>query len=117
MNVELLQRTRDAILANAEAFDIHRWGWEENNRKISCNSPACISGWAVHLAGGPMEDRGHGEWPQYLDLTKTQEMDLFYLYRWPMQFRKEFWSAPDKQAVARVAAARIDHFVATEGRE
>lgn len=117
MNVELLIRTRDMILENTEAFDMDVWGWKSD--LIDCNSPACISGLSVYLAGGPTEDRGHGERPEYLDLTETQRQKLFYVENWPEQFEVEFRSAQGKQNhwAAHIAAARIDHFLATEGRE
>ena len=45
VNKELFNEIADAIEKKSSLYDQASWG------NIDCGSPACIAGWAVHLAG------------------------------------------------------------------
>ena len=60
MNVELLQKVRDAIADEGTPFDMGTWGvgvsattwWMEDydSEPSECNTPACVAGWAIRLS-------------------------------------------------------------------
>jgi hypothetical protein len=55
-----------------------------------------------------------------LGLTHVQAKVLFFEENWPEPFKSDFWKAKDyqsKEMAAKVAAARIDHFIAANGKE
>jgi len=60
-------------------------------------------------------------WQHELELTEDEANRLFMITDWPEEFRSyryedgEYWD--ESYATPEQAAARIDHFIATEGRE
>jgi hypothetical protein len=125
MNIELLQRVKKAILDNPEHFSMDYWyQYIDENGHVTlenytvgvaeglteCGTKACIAGWAVFL--GRDDSTGVYDIGLYaqniLDLTNDQARRLFHMDRWP----KQFWLDDTE-----TAAARIDHFIATGGRE
>jgi|SRR5882757_256323 len=126
MNVELLQKVKDHILAEPAKFDVNLF---ECNHP--CGTTRCIGGWA-HFLHNPTDpiagphfhpDTREFIYPgQYaLGLTSTEAERLFMITDWPEEFRSypedDDGYAGESYATPEQAAARIDHFIATEGRE
>lgn len=112
MNVELLRKVQEQILAEPKKFDMGDFDGE-----TQCGTTHCIGGWAAKLEGLEISSEGGRE---ALDIDKDQAERLFYVTEddegpgWPLQFRgeKDAWLPTPQQAVDR-----ISHFIATEGRE
>lgn len=122
MNKELLLKVRDAILAEPEHFDMEHFV----RRNTSCGTTACIAGWTVALSRNTTPDADETipdsisvawEAQSRLGLTHEQEVALFYADDWPEPFRAQYDDAYEPAELACIAAGRIDHFIATEGRE
>lgn len=108
MNIPLLIQIQAQIIQHPEHFDMATW---------DCGSVACICGWAIRLTRGEsMQWCGpyFHEGRRALGLTCEEGNRLFHRKNWPRQFC--VMSGTEK-AHAKAAAARIDHFIATEGRE
>jgi len=124
MNVELLQRVKEYILAEPAKFDMA--SFECNH---PCGTTRCIGGTAYILAHPKMKTIFHiplttsNLYPgqHELELTEDEANRLFMITDWPEEFRSyryedgEYWD--ESYATPEQAAARIDHFIATEGRE
>lgn len=128
INTELLIRIKDRLLAEPENFEMQSW---------HCGSTHCIGGWAQVIAGTPVSAdvpsdssalglTGYKECPgELLNLDEDQASRLFLLYAWPSQFcdpildecRNDVMNPDWRKHLARISADRIDHFIATEGRE
>lgn len=98
-----------------------------------CGTVACIAGWAVIE-----HDRARGKSgsirvtqkyadgvlsfgakaAEVLGLDEQQAGRLFYTGNWPERFYDEYYEfAPGSLGRAKVAAERLDHFIATGGEE
>lgn len=114
MNVELLRKIAAVIQEKPAEFDMLNF-----TAITECGTSHCIGGWAEKLTGMPMR--------KALGIDYDQAQRLFYIegdYEdddsgeeiggWPHQFRgvDNEWKPTPAQA-----AARIEHFIATEGRE
>jgi hypothetical protein len=92
-------------------------------RYAKCGTAACIAGWTCILS---MEDKEpeeiasnlveHTEAGNFLELTNEQANRLFLPSQWPWRFLD---GACDdgKTKTAKIAAARIEHFIKTKGKE
>ena len=119
MNANLLLKVRDHILADPEHFAMRSFV-----ERTKCGTVCCIAGWAVAL-----NDDGADHLPDFTDkyiAERAQELlevgceRLFYPMNWPFQFKQMYVRAllsRDKVGLATVAADRINHFIATKGRE
>jgi hypothetical protein len=139
MNVKLLRQVAAAILNEPKAFDMEAW-FDHSSQVAPCGTTACIGGWMGVILmkkkrPGDLIISGGWEWDvvnqkmEHLALHKTwgecgldqdQRDRLFYDYNWPDEFMVAYNEAKalgDYEAAAMVAAARIEHFIATEGRE
>ena len=119
VNVDLLLKVRDHILADPEHFLMRSFV-----EKTDCGTACCIAGWAVALS-----DPGGTD--VLLDWDNTRIYDsavnllgvsdgLFFTAAWPSQFSSAYRRARirgDEAGMARAAVDRIDHFLLTEGRE
>lgn len=106
MNTELLLKIRDKILAEPENFLMLAW---------HCNTAHCIAGWAIVLTETQCESWQTGDMATVeLKLRLESAKRLFHEEYWPEQFRKPCTVAGQR---AKQAAARILHFLETEGRE
>jgi hypothetical protein len=121
MNVELLQQVKQVILADPDSFRMDTW---------TCGTAHCIAGWAlllrdIPIVGGPslskqrtVSDEHPGDVAaELLGLSDDEQLSLFNCYHWPVEFHARYRESPDRRARAQVAAERIDHFIATAGRE
>lgn len=138
LNVRLLRKIQRHILEEPKRFLMRAFvetgkpgtaymndEWEFE-KFPACGTAACIGGWACILNGKLSARNGDFEIPaaRLLGVTrsrnfmvKSQADRLFHVPYWPEQFKHEFRRAHGATAHARIAAARIDHFIATKGAE
>ncbi len=135
MNTQLLTEVRDTILEEPRRINMSDWGKSvdtDYDKNPPCGTVACISGWAIAIhwnkRGQDFDDfmystLENGEIPlteidKVLDLTGPMERRLFYASNWPDDFRRSLAKlAAGTPEYAAVVAARIDHFIATDGAE
>lgn len=113
MNVELFERVKEKILAEPENFRMS---------SFHCGTSFCIAGWAVVLSGYEINafmkacDASWTHWAEpamtLLDLTESQAWRFFLPTGWPRQFIEAYRENPAKATIDR-----INHFIATEGKE
>lgn len=105
MNEDLLRKVQAKIRAEPESLDMGEF----------CGTVCCIAGHACLISG----HRG----PRKLAAIRILEIDdemaarLFFTPGWPKSFRDRYYFARTKTAEAQITCDRIDHFIATEGRE
>lgn len=121
MNVELLRKIAAVIQEKPEEFDMRMW-----HAKNACATTHCIGGWAQVLSGVPEDEDRPDQMASLLGLsyeiveedgainldTDCEASRLFFRHNWPTQFQR-----PRASIDPVNAAARIEHFIATEGRE
>lgn len=132
MNVELLLKVKAAILAEPRAFNMSQWSLPAPD--APCGTACCIAGWAKVLdmglktpgeASKILDDPESGndrfsEGTDSLQLSVAEEGRLCYWANWPAEFSEQYYEArsrTDRTAMAKAGADRIDHFIATKGRE
>lgn len=126
MNVKLLRRIKKHILEEPKRLEMGVFceHGEPGEYLISdgietefakCGTAACIAGWASILSGN---DQEHPETfaTRVLELKFGQAARLFYVDKWPKKFATPYENAKNKTQQAKVASARIDHFIATKGK-
>lgn len=114
MNTKLLLKVKRKILKYPQLFDMS-WFTSAN----SCGTTHCIGGWAKVFSKSDKVDCG-------LEITTKQCDKLFYVNFWPEPFRTKYldlctgsvlraWTPKpgNERKVAKVAAERIDYFIAT----
>lgn len=137
LNEELLRRVQEHIKAQPERFGMNFYfrtpepvHLKEPEFSKVCGSAACIAGRAVILAeewgdflAGQFDDTPPGVMniaANLLGISSLQAWSLFHLSEWPEQFALRYQQATEagnKDLAAQVACERIEHFIATEGRE
>lgn len=121
MKIELLEKIKDRITVEPHRFDMGLYFSDDSNL---CGTTACIAGWAIILAKPDAANGDHDPlslWEQeagreVLGISEVQASRLFYECSWPKQFKLSgltMYQASD----AKIACARIDHFIATNGEE
>lgn len=119
MNTELLLKVKEQILQEPERFDMRNWVWGDG-----CNTTGCIAGWAVAIGEdrplsmdlqfvkglGCVVDRAQ----RLLDLSDPAKMRLFHSEAWPHHVAAAYNNA-DQRVRAKIAAKRIDLFIASNG--
>lgn len=135
MNVEILRRVQRLFKRSPEVLDMGSWVGEREG----CGTVGCIAGWVCildshgkrvrHLKGRePWEisstartraEKLLGLSPNDVDgLFHTAAYRLFYRHAWPGEFERRISALePGTAEYAKVVCDRIDHFIATEGRE
>ena len=102
---------------------------EELPRRIPpCNTASCIAGTAVLLGAPRQQTKLTGDQLRMLaskllqleddmrvDYTQSPAGRLYFMRFWPGKFQTA--ARPGTKAFAENACKRIDHFIATEGRE
>jgi len=106
--------------------------WFETEHSTGCDIPncgtaACIAGWAValHKKLNPAKaSQFSGPWDVALKVLRLNNCNdggrLFHIDNWPEQFYDEYnnaMRAKDAKGMAVAASKRIDHFIATKGKE
>lgn len=133
MNVALLQKIKRRILRRPDTFRMDHW---------NCGTAACIAGHACAMNGQVVDRRGwvynslaeakkvfprrtpiDAEATRHLGITFSQfrslcewDSDAQVPY-WPEPFRSRFKKARLRKDRAKIAADRIDRFIATKGAE
>lgn len=136
MNTELLLEIKDHILVEPTRLmmdDFISRGepgeefYADNGTQIypACGTVGCIAGWACILSLNENELK-HID-PEYkgaellgLDCDSgfsTNSARLFFTSCWPKSLMEDYEQAGSVSERANIAAKRIDHFIATEGRE
>lgn len=118
MNITLLNQIKEKILQYPDTFNMAWWKLYGEG----CNTTMCIAGHALCLINAPLN---HWGFPacyatEALELTEEQANRLFYSSAWPMPYLKaynRYALERDPRMAAKVAAKRIDHFIATNGQE
>lgn len=122
MNKPLLRKVKAAILAEPKKFKMD--AWFEPDKESPCGTSACIAGHAIAIANKAktineaQEIASEGEYScgkQARDLLKIgfeSSEALFYEDQWPKQFRISHRYS-SREELAKAAADRIDHFMAT----
>lgn len=125
-----LKKVRDLILAEPKQFAMEEF-IAKNRRAakagdtslrddvptlpqaLKCGTTCCIAGW-YHLVT-PKKERGTwiGETLQQALNASAFEDAVIYATMWPEPFKARYAKAKGPKAQARVAAARIDHLLAT----
>ena len=142
MNVELLEKVKKRILKQPKRLNMQYWGTAVEGCGFvlqipPCKTQACIAGETVlakrlvkidKVNGGFLFPKGEfriaDKAAALLNLSNEQADRLFYTKSirynggcWPAQFDKAYKEALTPLERAKVAAARIDHFIATNGAE
>ena len=118
MNVKLLRRIAREIQKQPTAFDM-RWlhtkdGAACNFTELDCGTAHCICGWAaVLLKNSDIQNNRIGH--EVFGIDEWQASRLFFVRAWPDKFAQLYGKRKTPQAKAKVAAARIEHFIATGG--
>lgn len=113
MNIPLLRKIQKRLDKNPELFRMEHW-----TNEVSCGTAYCIGGWAMELSGESADKLNKmsdsiSYAADLLGLTSDEGVRLFVKEDWPPQFV----AAEDEPELPSLAIARIDHFIATEGRE
>lgn len=122
MNVELLRKIAAVIQEKPTEFRMSSWHG-------ICRTTHCIGGWAQVLSG-EKESTDSFAMAKLLDIeaiadeVDDSEIDseceagrLFFCSWWPKQFLGAYMETDGDKAMAKIAAARIEHFIATGGAE
>lgn len=115
--VSLLKRVAIVIQKQPDTYNQFRGGTINalSARGPVCGSPVCIIGWMAHFAYIRRNKASRANMGYYnsasVGLTKPQWRRLFNCDKWPIWFRQEHVPSP------KIAAMRIEHFIATNGKE
>jgi len=128
MNINLLRQIQTKITEEPKQFRMSAF-FSRGCGIPNCGTAACIGGWAVALHNkmnprdadrlfdsvmDPSIDRNPC---LILGLGLLESERLFHVGNWPSQFASDWEWAKTPEAMVKVACDRIDHFIATEGRE
>lgn len=135
LNVELLNKVADAILAEPRQFIMATWfsksggtgtGWQlspetrDIPREIpNCGTAACIAGHVIAVFEGVNPARAHAMNFTYiksraadlLHITGDEAERLFFVANWTNDFREAWEEAVTVEARAQVAYDRIQYFI------
>jgi hypothetical protein len=138
MNIKLLRKVKNYILEEPRRFDMSTFGsvfkskinfkdatGESARNFPPCGTTACIAGWALGVnAPRPksfFKKLKYGAIPNLaqkkLRLSHEEKERLFYDASWPSKYSLALLAAKTPAGRARVAAERIEHFIATDGKE
>jgi len=118
----------------AEPRQFRMWNWFEDNDELhsksaipNCGTAACIAGWSVSMSSRkkPAVARYNSVSyasvaMDYLRLDEYAANLLFYEDRWPRKFMPKDGDRFDSFSPAKrakMAIARINHFIKTNGQE
>ena len=141
MNVRLLRKVQKHILAETKRFIMDDFVVRQAEGEETffaddatevpfapCGTAACIAGWSVLLERGmraKVKDF-HAAGARVLGISTEYDEDhdlsseatrLFYTCYWPHKFQTRYDSAKSQKQRAKVAVARIEHFIKTKGAE
>jgi len=130
MNVKLLRKVKKHILENPKRLFMGRWikrksetpylSFGEGKKRPfpPCGTAACIAGWTCILSKHQISDnQSTGELAtNLLDINELQASRLFGPHAWPSKYQAGIKDNGTKKT-AKIAAARIEHFIKTKGAE
>jgi hypothetical protein len=112
MNVPLLRRIQRQIDKAP-----HKFAMANYQQETECGTAYCIAGWTWLLTEGKIPDAAAYRYEYSpllsLEISLKEGERLFNTCHWPEQFI----AADGDPELPALAIARIDHFIATEGRE
>lgn len=134
MNVRLLRKVKNHILEEPRRFIMRTWlltreyvggpSYPSDNgakevKFAKCGTAACIAGWAVLLHDKRITnyDEIARRASELLELDEMKSYRLFGATWWPEPFGSQYRKAKTPTARAKIAAARIEHYIKTEGAE
>jgi len=122
----LLRKVQKRILAEPRQFVMWSYFTSSIPNTPNCGTAACIAGWTIaesqklnpQQANNFVQDHGYDDHElakKRLGITHRQANHLFYDESWPAPFRDQYRKLPHNQRMrrARVAVARIEHFIKT----
>jgi hypothetical protein len=129
MNIKLLEKVKQRILEHPNRFVMREWiitkealgksFKADGGQEIAfdnCGTAGCIAGWAclIQTRGKARTNSVNAdlEARDYLEFSEEQAEELFYMGGWPIKFSNDYLKAKTQEERARIAAARIDHFIA-----
>lgn len=133
VNIPMLKKVRAAILKRPRQFEMRSYfatnlyfGFMTEPKVPShCGTAACIAGWALHLESDnttlsqtAKHDCRLGPWEaakRLLRINGEEACRLFDVGMWPRTFYVGY--SVDPKTRAKAAAARINHFIKTKGKE
>lgn len=127
MNVDVI---RAAVKLRPEQMDMDSYGYEEACGTVGCIAGNCLIQHGLKDLALSVNTDPRGKAAELMGLDYLQSGRLFYVDRWPLKFIRPaedgegFFIADDEGALypgtpeylARVKE-RVEHFIATEGRE
>jgi hypothetical protein len=130
MNIELLERVKERILAEPEHFHMANWAIEVDEHNLGepwCRTTFCIGGWAAVLTGKVKtrdemfemiaEQYGNGS-DLFVEILGTPNSALFFASRWPYKFQRRYndlRGGKDHIGLANLAGEVIDDYIETNG--
>lgn len=119
MNIDLLQKVKQAILANPDRFDMDRWAfgvgvYPYGEAKFpECGTTCCMGGWAAAVWNRENPDKTPVNFNDGMRVLGLN-IDQAIVYYWPREFaeRYEFANSNIERSIA--AADYIDYLIAGE---
>jgi len=130
--IEKLRIVKEAILAQPEYYN--QEGWVSSIE--SCGTTCCMAGWVDFIFNGkevherrakklydPCDSSsGADEWSMVTKKALGLSLDQVHSltstsYGWPGDYGFKYRDATTRKQKSKVAAARIEHFIATGGEE
>jgi len=134
MNVELLLKVKERILAHPNRFMMNSWlvtryrqgdyfTADDHETEIlfdNCGTAACIGGWTCLIASQQkykdIKDF-HSEAARLLEIGYSESEELFAVGYWPNKFQVRYLKATTQEKRAQIAAERIDYYIEKHGKE
>lgn len=118
LNVKLLRKVRDKILAEPDQFEMSQWFTQSTGWKIpNCGTAACIAGWTIavsnrkkpseFLTARNIQDTAL----ELLGIEDQDGWDLFSVSSWPKKYMDRFFVTPSRRGRARITAQRINAYI------
>lgn len=116
MNTKLLRKVAEAFMREPWKLDMRlcHIGPDGRSTTANCATAHCIAGWTEVVTGVRCDA------VSVKSLWKTtygQTSKVCHLRNWPIKFQKRYRAAKLDSTRARIAAQRIEHFIATKGEE
>jgi hypothetical protein len=137
MNIRLLRKIQRAVTKEPRRFVMGEWVYTRDS-VAPCGTAACIAGHAVLLnsitktrnwiGAGKLHARKWGwlTWQERASKLLRIDQDaadrLFFIEDWPAKFREPYGDSDatderGRNAQAKLAIKRIEHFIKTKGEE
>ncbi len=140
LTVERLRKVEELICEEPKRMHMGSWVVDDledilNQELIPpCHTVACIAGWSLvqeRIDNGyqflatdrhRLDGISHGSIQihalKYLQLTEEEGDSLFFGANWPGQFKVNlYYAKPQTPEYAAIVIERIEHFIATGGKE